>query len=60
MSEVTEENVRRLMELWPEKISYSKAQKRLQKAIDAGCPMLGDCANCPKLHECPVVTPEES
>ena len=55
--------VRKLMKLWKdvrkESISYSKAEKRIRAAMEAGCPMLDDCSKCGLLAKCPVLSDDE-
>jgi len=62
-SQEMEDNVRRLMELWEKggkgKLSYSKAKRRIEKAMERGCPMLRDCTKCEKVRECPVLNCNE-
>lgn len=56
---ITEEKITRLMELWKAagkgKLSHQKAEKRLRKAAEHGCPLLDECVNCPNVRACPVL-----
>ena len=55
--------VRKLMKLWKdvrkESISYSKAEKRIKAAMEAGCPMMDDCSKCRLLEKCPELSDDE-
>lgn len=56
--EITDQKVRDLISCWKkargETLTYSKAKKRLEKAVADGCPLLDKCLNCPKHKECPL------
>lgn len=41
-----------------EKLSYSKANRRIENAIARGCTMSEDCSKCPKVRECPILNDE--
>lgn len=48
-----------LQEVWKEekgeKLSYSKAKRRIDNAIAQGCTLSDECAKCPKVRECPIL-----
>lgn len=51
-----------LQKVWKEekgeKLSYSKAKRRIESAIAQGCTMSADCSKCPKVRECPILNDE--
>lgn len=61
--EITQEQITRFQELWRSagngKLSFTKAKKRLEKAVASGCEMCDDCTKCSKVRECPIVRVDE-
>lgn len=60
-NKVTDEKVQQLIELWAkekgEKLSVSKAKRKLQNMVDRGCPLAAHCKDCLKCFDgtCPAL-----
>jgi len=60
--EVTDEIVARLQDAWKEhrgeRLTATKARRRLEGMVALGCPVLGNCTECEKVRNCPLLAEE--
>lgn len=61
---ITDETVAAFRDAWQKagngSISAAKAKRRLETAVESGCLLLSECANCPKCRACPVLDTAEA